>query len=172
MAAVDESPPLMSNGRIKYPDDFERFWALYPKKQQKSAAYREWCRISQRVDKNQLLVAAANFSKDMQTRLVETKYIQNCAKWLNNLTFSDYLDSGTPKPITVWEFDEAMMDDLLEFCANVSSICKTPELGDTESESIKYWVDVVHDIFAPFIHGSEDVNEDTIIMRKVASGEG
>lgn len=172
VASVDESPPLMSNGRINYPNDFERFWALYPKKQQKGAAYLEWRRITQHVDKDHLVVAVVKFSEDMQQRLVEPKYIQNCRTWLSSFTFSDYLDQEDVKPILTLEFTSSALNDILTFCQQLSSISKSPELGADEAELIEYWNDVVQTIFTPLIHGSENLNEDVVILRRVASGEG
>lgn len=79
-----------------YSDDFERFWAVYPKKVGKKEAYKAFKKANKPV---QLLIAAVNdqLDSDMWTK-ENGRFIPNPATWLNQGRWDDQVKRGTSNP--------------------------------------------------------------------------
>ena len=107
-------PPIegQANGRKKaYSDDFERFWAKYPRKVNKGAAWKAW----QKAKKSGVLPDVESLIEALRWRQLEPdwekdggKYIPHAATWINA---SGWEDEGCKAP-------EIPQDDPREMRAN------------------------------------------------------
>lgn len=101
-----------TNGRKKaYSDDFEKFWAKYPRKVNKGAAWKAW----QKANKSGILPDVESLIEALRWRHLEPdwekdggKYIPHAATWLNA---SGWEDEGCKAP-------EIPQDDPREMRAN------------------------------------------------------
>lgn len=75
---------------MDYPDDFERFWKAYPRKQGKGAAYKSWLKIRPSPDETQILLTAINKAKQsFDWKKDNGQYIPHPATWLNQRRWED-----------------------------------------------------------------------------------
>ncbi len=73
-----------------YSDDFELFWAQYPKKTGKGAAYAAWCKQRFTDQQRQLVMASlARHKASYDWTKDGGQYIPNPATWLNQARFQD-----------------------------------------------------------------------------------
>lgn len=85
---------LKSNRAInKYTTDFEEFWSAYPRKADKSQAYKKYkARLEDGFSHEQLLRAARNYSEQCKHDRTEERYIKHGKTFLGESTpFLDYL---------------------------------------------------------------------------------
>lgn len=73
-------PPRSKRAGV-YPDAFEAWWAVYPKKADKRAALGAWRRARKRAD-DDVLIAGAERYRDDPNR--EDRFTKNAATWLNS----------------------------------------------------------------------------------------
>ncbi len=80
----------------KYSMHFEKFWSVYPRKKEKSKAYKAYCtRLKDGFSEDELLQAAQGYAAECKNEKREEKYIKLCATFLSASTpFTDYLDNG------------------------------------------------------------------------------
>lgn len=72
----------------KYPDDFERFWELYPRKVGKGEAFRHW-RNMKHADKQAALVAIEAQVDHWAQAARERQFIPHPATWLRQARYDD-----------------------------------------------------------------------------------
>jgi len=65
-----------------YPLEFEAFWLNYPRRIEKQNAYLTWKRLT-KAQQKQVIVAAKNYAKAMQTEQREEQYIKHPKVFLN-----------------------------------------------------------------------------------------
>lgn len=80
----------VKGARWDYPDDFEQFWAQYPKKTGKGAAYAAWCKQRFTDQQRQLVMVSLALHKASYDWTKDGgQYIPNPATWLNQARFQD-----------------------------------------------------------------------------------
>ena len=73
-----------------YPEDFERFWSIYPKKVGKGAAFNSWRKIKKGNGVfEQILSSVENHCKMDQWKRDNGQYIPHPATWLNQCRWQD-----------------------------------------------------------------------------------
>ncbi len=94
--AVDskERPAKKTNAKSNtYSDDFELFWSVYPRKNDKGAAYKKYLARLKEWKPEQLLEAARRYASECALRHTDQKYIKHAKTFLSDtLPFRDYLD--------------------------------------------------------------------------------
>jgi hypothetical protein len=99
---VDPVPdPVSISKRINTSDEFEQFWAIYPKKKAKVVARKEWPAARKKVELEPLLAALRRAIASEDWQRDEGKWIPWPAKWLKQERWLD--DYGIAKPKTAWE---------------------------------------------------------------------
>lgn len=80
--------------RNDYPDDFEEFWAEYPKKADKGMAYKKYqARIKSGFSPEELRQAARNYRMECEREHKNPQYIKHAKTFLGDATpFVDYLE--------------------------------------------------------------------------------
>lgn len=68
------------NAQTAYPDDFELFWDVYPKKDDKRRAFKAWTSATSRASIEEIIEGATNYRDDPNREEVYTK---NPSTWLN-----------------------------------------------------------------------------------------
>lgn len=98
--SADTLPPQTKNEKNeknKYICSFDAFWEVYPRKNDKSRAYK--CYMSRLKDgytEDQLLTACKNYAEECKKNGTEQKYIKHGATFLSvNEPFLDYLKGET-----------------------------------------------------------------------------
>lgn len=93
--------PTRPAGRATYPDDFETFWAAYPKHKDKKAALKAWKQATKEVPNETLVEAAKAYAAD-KTR--DPQYTKHPATWLNAGAWDDQPDQPAPHTISMWDY--------------------------------------------------------------------
>lgn len=85
--------------RNDYPDDFEAFWAEYPKKADKGMAYKKYqARIKSGFSPEELRLAARNYRMECERRHTDSQYIKHAKTFLGDATpFMDYIEKEKPQ---------------------------------------------------------------------------
>ena len=87
------SPPLGAG--------FEEFWAAYPRKVGKQAAWKAWSKLKPSAELTKAILAAVEYQCNCpQWQKDGGQYIPNPATWLNQGRWEDKLPAGTPKGAT------------------------------------------------------------------------
>lgn len=112
---VDRVNIIAPPGNV-YPEDFNNFYNLYPRKAQKKEAYRAWVAMKDNIPPwEDLEQFVKNYAKSVSDR--ETKYIPHASTWLNR--------EG-------WTEDEAQRvrprHPVMTPVAEMGSLCPNPEL--------------------------------------------
>ena len=89
---VDEEPAN------RYPDAFEDWWNLYPRKQGKRKALNEWRRATKRVSRDELNTKTQRFSDFHATQGTDKQYIPLPTTWLARDGWDDELIPRTGNP--------------------------------------------------------------------------
>lgn len=92
---------------------FEKFWAVYPKKVGKQAAYRTWSRLKPNAELTQTILKAVEYQRSTdQWQKENGRFIPNPATWLNQGRWEDEV---TVLPVQTEEkpVDEGDLDWLL-----------------------------------------------------------
>ena len=97
--------PTRPAGRATYPDDFETFWAAYPKRKDKKAALKAWKQATKEVDSSVLIEGARRYTED-PTRVPQ--YTKHPATWLNAGAWDNEpaeVDDRQPtEPVSIWDY--------------------------------------------------------------------
>lgn len=85
------------SSRNDYPEKFEEFWSVYPKKSEKGNAYKKYkARINDGYSPEELIEAAKNYAEEMAFLGTEIKYIKGAKSFLSDSTpFTDYLPKNS-----------------------------------------------------------------------------
>lgn len=90
----------------EYPDDFEEFWAIYPRLEGKNAALRAWRSALKQADAAEIMAGAKRYVD--AKRGEQQKFLKTPAAWLNGGHWMD--QHGNTEPLTfgggdrpVWE---------------------------------------------------------------------
>lgn len=80
-----------------YPKEFEKFWAVYPRKVGKGEAYKKYnARLNDGWSEAELLEAATNYAAKVNREKTESKYIKHAKTFLSDSTpFTDYITEKT-----------------------------------------------------------------------------
>lgn len=96
------------NGRRDYPDRFETFWRVYPRKEDKPKAYTAWRNATRRGVADELMItAASDYAKQCQVRNTPKDKIKYAEGWLNGDRFNNTYDT-TPPAQDRSKFDQIM----------------------------------------------------------------
>lgn len=88
------------NNKIKtvntYSHRFGDFWAIYPRKQEKSRAYKEFCaRLNDGFSEDELIQSAQKYALECEKEKREPRYIKLASTFLGiNTPFIDFLQKG------------------------------------------------------------------------------
>ena len=79
--------------KVEYTSDFEKFWQIYPRKDDKGEAYKKYStRLKSGWSSNELETAANNYRMKCEREHTEKKYIKQAKTFLSDTTpFVDYL---------------------------------------------------------------------------------
>lgn len=88
--------PTAGNGRRTYPAEFESFWTVYPKRENKAEGYSAWrSAIKRGVSTDKIRDAAQAYAQQCTDRHTTPQHIKYAQGWINNDRFNnDY----TPDP--------------------------------------------------------------------------
>lgn len=79
-----ESEEIKKKKHFAYSEEFERFWAEYPKKEGKSGAFKKWnARIKEKANPELIIMAAIKYSEMCRDEGREAKYIRAAERFLN-----------------------------------------------------------------------------------------
>tara|TARA_R100000773_G_scaffold22815_1_gene20119 strand:- start:22514 stop:23125 length:612 start_codon:yes stop_codon:yes gene_type:complete len=81
----------------KYSDAFEEFWAVYPRKVNKYAAFKKFQRLKEK-ELSEIQNAVRNFAQCCLDNQTEEQFIPHAATWLNNKRFEEHKNKPI-KPI-------------------------------------------------------------------------
>ena len=70
----------------EYPDDFEEFWKVYPKKADKAKALKAWEKAKKIEDPELIIARAVVYS---ESQIVANGYAKNASGWLNDKRWQD-----------------------------------------------------------------------------------
>ena len=80
---------------------FDEFWAAYPRKVGKQAAWKAWSKLKPSAELTKAILAAVEYQRNCpQWQKDGGQYIPNPATWLNQGRWEDKLPAGTPKGAT------------------------------------------------------------------------
>jgi len=82
----------------EYTEDFEHFWAIYPRQLEKKTAYKFWqARLKEKVESQILLKAAQNYAAHCRDTRVESRFIKHPKTFLGpNKPYEDFI-TGPPE---------------------------------------------------------------------------
>lgn len=85
-------------GKDEYTQEFEEFWAHYPRKIEKKSAFRTWkTRIKEGVSAKDMIQAANNYAQYCTQQKTEPRYIKHASTFLGpDKPFSDFI-KGVPE---------------------------------------------------------------------------
>lgn len=109
-AAEPEKKPKKQTQAEKYGQDFEVFWQIYPRHDDKAEAFEKFkARVRDGFPPEQLIDAARNYAARCQRERTEPKYIKQGKTFLSTkLPFTDYLkkpEQGYGSPYTAGKQD-------------------------------------------------------------------
>lgn len=92
-SVIEETP---KRGKNDYPKLFEELWQTYPRRKEKSSAYRAYkARLNDGFSEEELLTAVKRYAKECKETHREERYIKLCATFIGpNTPFMDYLKGG------------------------------------------------------------------------------
>jgi hypothetical protein len=82
----------------EYTEDFEHFWAIFPRQLEKKTAYKSWqARLKEKVEPKILLKAARNYAAHCRDTRVESRFIKHPKTFLGpNKPYEDFV-GGPPE---------------------------------------------------------------------------
>ena len=90
----DDSDKASENqSGIDYPQDFSKFWAVFPNKTGKGAAFKAWQKIKGRPSVDELVASLKQHAMCDKWIRDEGRYIPNPTKWLNQRRWEDEVKS-------------------------------------------------------------------------------
>ena len=100
--------------KSSYSEQFERWWAIYPRKTAKGAAWNRWKRdkLDSKVDQ---LIEKLEQQNALQYAFTETQYIPNASTYLNQKRYDDEVEFKGKKPTqlqatTLGEHNQSIVD--------------------------------------------------------------
>ncbi|MGI9861343.1 hypothetical protein SDD30_08160 [Moorella naiadis] len=102
-SAVTDQPPhkecnKFAKNKVQeaYTAEFEHFWAIYPRKLEKRAAYKSWrARLKEGIKPDDLIIAALNYAKYCRQNGIDERFIKHAATFLGpSRSYEDYLSSS------------------------------------------------------------------------------
>lgn len=82
-----------------YAEDFEKFWAVYPKQSERKLAEKQYAIVlRQGVDEARLINAAKNYAESCKIIETPMNFVKNPSNWLRDGTWSDYTEENYRKP--------------------------------------------------------------------------
>ena len=88
----DPDPPSSKPKKQKYPDDFEAFWAAYPKREggnPKEPAFKKWkARLKSDVEKEEMLAGARGYAFAMRGK--DAQYVAMAQTWIGQARWEQY----------------------------------------------------------------------------------
>lgn len=114
----DRKEPEAQPAEPRYIPAFEQFWAAYPRKEEKGAAYKKYnARLNDGYSEEELLMAAEGYAVQCKRLRTEKRYIKHPKTFLSDsLPFLDFLpkrdqrpndgqEQGNKNPFEEWEDD-------------------------------------------------------------------
>ena len=91
---------------------FEEFWKAYPRKKEKSAAYKAYkATLNKGFSEDELMTAVKRYAKKKKKEQRESRYIKLCSTFLGpNTPFMDYLNQNEEKHASVADFYSQFTD--------------------------------------------------------------
>ena len=83
--------------RKSYSEDFEKWWATYPRKVGKAKAAKDWQRATKRINQDDLIEATQRFSAFHEAEGTQPQFIPHPSTWLNRDGWDDELTPSKPK---------------------------------------------------------------------------
>jgi len=112
-------------GDVRYTERFERFWAAYPRKQAKAAAFEAFQKFDEEAQEGAVM-AAPFFAQEMQEEGRPIDKIPHGSTWLNQRRFLDYVDL---------EYDDAE-DENAAARGSDDNADRTADGGDVQSSGV------------------------------------
>lgn len=91
---------------------FEEFWKAYPRKKEKSAAYKAYkATLNKGFSVDELMTAVKRYADECKKEQRDSRYIKLCSTFLGpNTPFMDYLNQNEEKPASVADFYSQFTD--------------------------------------------------------------
>ena len=91
---------------------FEEFWKAYPRKKEKSAAYKAYkATLNKGFSVDELMTAVKRYAEECKKEQRDSRYIKLCSTFLGpNTPFMDYLNQNEEKPASVADFYSQFTD--------------------------------------------------------------
>ena len=91
---------------------FEEFWKAYPRKKEKSAAYKAYkATLNKGFSEDELMTAVKRYADECKKEQRDSRYIKLCSTFLGpNTPFMDYLNQNEEKPASVADFYSQFTD--------------------------------------------------------------
>jgi hypothetical protein len=84
-------------------NQFDEFWALWPRKVAKLNAQKAWAKATKKVSSGVILPAVLAYAKSVRGK--DQQYIAHPATWLNGERWNDFTQSAAPTPKARDPFD-------------------------------------------------------------------
>jgi len=97
-AEKEEKVSVSSNRRRKYSAEFEEFWSVYPRKQNKGKAFDAWQKMGCENEKDSI-VAAITKQTEVIFKTKEMKHIPHGSSWINAERWQDEIVPETTKQV-------------------------------------------------------------------------
>jgi hypothetical protein len=94
--ALVPTPPPAGAKKNDYPEDFEKFWKTYPRRDAKGEALRQWREACKRTTPQALIDAAAAHARAWDAEGRAKQYIPQAQKWLRRWYYDDEPEVLTP----------------------------------------------------------------------------
>lgn len=78
------------NTKDIYSIEFEEFWKVYPRKENKRESYKKWQKVVKEITEKKLLVYTIRFAEKVQRDNTQEKYIPHPTTWLNQGRYEDF----------------------------------------------------------------------------------
>jgi hypothetical protein len=98
LALVPEPGPPAKPAQSKYPDAFEHWWSIYPRREGKGAAFEAWKRARGKVGATRLVDAARAHADAWQRHGYEAQFIPQPRTWLAQARWDDELPGPRAGP--------------------------------------------------------------------------
>ena len=107
--------PEKKKAQKSYPDEFVKFWDIYPRHDNKSGAYEKFCaRLKEGELAENMITAASNYAAKCRKNHTQREYIMMATTFVGpHLRYMDYLPKEPQKP-KYTEMDENPFDAFVE----------------------------------------------------------
>ena len=92
-----------------YPEQFEQFWAAYPRKLEKKAALKAWKNTVKETSPDLLIRAAAGYAEHCRRENTAQQYVKHAARFMNSGAYEDYLAEPETVPPSPKELDPYLL---------------------------------------------------------------